>query len=117
MMLFFACCLLFLGGCTPMIKNAPTFKTVKVSTPFDAEKAKALSQKNGTNTVKGSAVVPQQGGGISTCAGKRVYLTPVTDYATTLMLTLYGNTERGTAKGKKSRLLFSMKSNLLSLTY
>jgi hypothetical protein len=72
----------------------PTLSTFEISVPFDKEQASRLVRK-GPNTVKGNAVMYQQGAGTVTCAGQTVYLIPATAYATQRMLALYRNTKRG----------------------
>ncbi|QBC44438.1 hypothetical protein [Iodobacter fluviatilis] len=57
------------------------------------ETEKLLEQ--GKNTIKGSALIRQQAGGIVTCAGMKVTLLPATDYSTERMASIYGNSEQG----------------------
>ena len=49
----------------------------------------------GSTTVKGSAFLKQRGGGVVTCAGNEVTLTPVTRYSTERISFLYDSTEFG----------------------
>jgi hypothetical protein len=65
-----------------------------ISTPFDQEHATRLLAP-GPNTVKGSALIRQRGGGVVTCAGSAVALVPATAYARQRMVAIYGNAERG----------------------
>lgn len=51
--------------------------------------------KDGSNTVKGSALLRQAGGGVVTCAGNEVSLIASTSYSNERMLALYRNTEKG----------------------
>lgn len=44
----------------------------------------------GRNTITGSAVVRQAGGGVVTCAGEQVTLTPATAYANRRVQIVYG---------------------------
>lgn len=67
---------------------------VVVSSTFDIEAAKSALQP-GSNTIKGSALIRQKGGGVVTCAGREVTLVPATAYADERMRHLYGNTTRG----------------------
>lgn len=52
----------------------------KISTPFNEAQAAAL-MRPGNNTIKGSALLRQNGGGVVTCAGETVDLVPATEYA------------------------------------
>ena len=67
---------------------------VMLTSIFDAQE---MSDKldEGTNAIKGSALIRQNGGGTVTCAGGDVGLVPVTNYSTERMLVLYKNDERG----------------------
>lgn len=85
-----ACLALALAGCAAPKPAAPSIELP----PFNEGQARALMQA-GNNSVKGSAVIRQNGGGAVTCAGAPVYLVPLTDYARTRFQTLYGNDERG----------------------
>jgi hypothetical protein len=67
---------------------------VKINAPFDAKQASIINQV-GNNTISGSALVRQAGGGTVTCAGSEVSLTPVTAYASERIMYLYKNTEKG----------------------
>ena len=67
---------------------------VNLQSSFDVEQAKELL-KEGNNTIKGSALIRQKGGGIITCAGLDVWLYPVTDYATERIQYIYGKNEKG----------------------
>lgn len=80
----------FIGcGAAPRIVNL-------VST-FDSDMARELSQGKGSNSIKGSALIRQSGGGVVTCAGQDVILTPVTAYASERIQAIYGSTQRGAA--------------------
>ncbi len=68
--------------------------TVNISSMFDRYKAKKLLE-DGNNTIKGSALIRQRGGGVVTCAGYSVYLFPETSYAKERITAIYGNTVRG----------------------
>lgn len=59
---------------------------------------KAAVQKQlekGNGTIKGSALIRQNGGGVVTCAGMEVSLTPAGEYAKQRIQQIYGNQERG----------------------
>jgi len=51
--------------------------------------------EQGENTIKGSALIRQRGGGVVTCAGCEVVLIPATDYARERIRTIYGNEIKG----------------------
>ena len=63
------------GGCTVPIQK------VQLTSTFDEPLAKRQMEA-GPNTVEGSALIRQQGGGIVTCAGNNVWIIPVTEYST-----------------------------------
>ena len=73
------------------------YPKINISVIFDAEKASQLLAK-GTNTIKGSALIRQSGGGIVTCAGNPVYLYPYTDYTNKRSSHIYGNSIKGYQK-------------------
>lgn len=79
---------MLLSGCTVPLE------LFKLESSFD-EKAAMSQLEAGTNTVTGSAVIRQQGGGVVSCAGSEVYLIPVTPYATERMHVVYGSDQRG----------------------
>jgi hypothetical protein len=47
--------------------------------------------KDGPNSIKGSALIRQGGGGVVTCAGQEALLAPATAYQQERMFALYGN--------------------------
>jgi hypothetical protein len=51
----------------------------------------------GTNSIRGSALIRQQGGGVVTCAGQSVTLMPVADIAREWSGHLFGSTSGGYA--------------------
>jgi len=75
-----------LVGCAP--------KEIALSNLFDADAAQELLQK-GNNTIRGSALIRQRGGGVVSCAGYEVVLIPVTAHASERMSAIYGSTNRG----------------------
>lgn len=77
-----------LGGCA----SSPTIMTV--NSQFNEQKTKELLI-SGSNTIKGSALIRQSGGGIVSCAGNWVRLIPATLYAKERIKKIYGNLERG----------------------
>jgi hypothetical protein len=78
---------LVLTACAPM-------EIKKLNSYFDANQA-AFINKTGKNTITGSALIRQQGGGTVTCAGVPVILIPVTAYSSERMTAIYGNTNKG----------------------
>lgn len=79
----------FFTGC-----NQVQIPTYNLSSTFNAEKAKELLV-DGNNTIKGSALIRQSGGGVVTCAGNTVYLLPYTEYTKERIIALYGNDIKG----------------------
>ena len=65
-----------------------------VTTAFDKEMAEH-QLRPGKNTIKGSALLRQQGGGVVTGAGMRVQLIPFTTYAQERLSKIYGSDEQG----------------------
>lgn len=51
--------------------------------------------RQGVNTIKGSGLIRQQGGGVVTCAGNEVFLIPATAYSTERMKAIYPLAEGG----------------------
>lgn len=84
-----AVCALALSGC---LATAPQVVPVDVS--FDQDEASRLIQP-GKNTIKGSALLRQAGGGVVTCAGGSVWLFPATEYADRRMAAIYGTVNGG----------------------
>lgn len=72
------------AGCA----TAPT--QITINAPFDAAETTSLMAP-GKNTITGSALIRQQGGGIVTCAGNPVMLIPATAYARERMAAIYGS--------------------------
>jgi hypothetical protein len=71
--------------------------TVQLTSPFDEAQAKQLLEP-GENSIQGSALVRQQGGGIVTCAGSDIWLIPVTAYSTERMGHIYKSDQKGFSK-------------------
>jgi len=65
-----------------------------IQTPFDEDEMIRLSQP-GKNTIKGSALVRQNNGGVVTCAGSPTNLIPVMKYSTERMYWVYKNSTKG----------------------
>jgi hypothetical protein len=64
-------------------------QVVTIDAEFDSTGAAALLQP-GSNTITGSALIRQSGGGIVTCAGNPVHLIPATNYAAKRVNWIYG---------------------------
>jgi hypothetical protein len=73
-----------LAGCA-----APAPQVTEIHAPFDAAETAAL-MKPGPNTITGSALIRQQGGGVVTCAGNPVLLIPATAYSKERVAAIYG---------------------------
>ena len=82
---------LICSGCAGVGGSRPT---VNLTNSFDPAKV-AHIHMNGTNTIKGSGVIRQAGGGAVTAAGCEVSLNPVTAYSDERAMHIYGNLERG----------------------
>lgn len=76
-----------LAGCA-------TNRAVTLTAPFDAAAAKA-QLADGSNSIKGSALIRQVGGGVVTCAGGSVFLMPATAMANEWATYVYGNPNGG----------------------
>ncbi len=79
---------LLLSGCVT------TPQKWSISATFDVAQARSLLSE-GSNTVRGSALVRQRGGGVVSCAGREVLLVPATTYASERVGAIYGSGERG----------------------
>lgn len=66
-------------------------KEIKLNSTLDKELANKLLAP-GKNTIRGSALMRQVGGGTVTCAGEEVTLIPATYYAEERMQNIFGNT-------------------------
>lgn len=77
-----------------MLLTACAVPQMKLKSTFNEQQAAELLVA-GKNSIKGSALIRQNNGGVVTCAGKPVYLVPVTEYATERMVAFYGNSNRG----------------------
>jgi hypothetical protein len=73
----------------------PQQPKIDLLSKFDKEHAERLLSE-GKNTIKGSALMRQVGGGVVTCAGQAVSLIPATAYATERMTHLYRTDTGGT---------------------
>lgn len=86
--------MLSLAGCAV---NQATLVSIKA--PFDTAEVKRLVGE-GNNTIKGNALMRQSGGGVVTCAGFPVALTPVTAYSNERIFSLYQSNENGVNQGR-----------------
>ncbi|MEX0960253.1 MAG: hypothetical protein WDZ63_13295 [Burkholderiales bacterium] len=75
------------GGCV-------TPQKVNISSSFDAAQASQMLEK-GSNSLRGSALIRQRGGGVVTCAGQDVVLAPATAYASERVKAIYGSEDGG----------------------
>lgn len=82
----------FLAGCLGPEK-------IQQKRSFDSAVVQPLLQP-GNNTVKGSALFNQIGGGTVTCAGRTVFLVPRSPYADERMTIIYGNLQGGVGIGR-----------------
>ncbi|MDA8002797.1 MAG: hypothetical protein MPL62_16060 [Alphaproteobacteria bacterium] len=96
-----ATALAVLAGCAPppspppqIAQPEPEIEVITLQNEFNADEARALLAK-GNNTIKGSALIRQQGGGVVTCAGQEVDLLPNTAYARERISHIYGNVTKG----------------------
>jgi hypothetical protein len=71
--------ILFSAGVLSLALTACAPGRVAVQTPFDASQYAAYTA-TGRNVIKGQAFLTQNGGGVVTCAGKPVFLTPDSRY-------------------------------------
>ncbi len=79
--------LLILTGCAVQ-------QPITIMTPFNAEEAN-LVFKTGKNSIKGSALLRQNNGGVVTCAGRQVSLLAVTAYSNERIFAIYNSNDRG----------------------
>ncbi|UXH76786.1 hypothetical protein [Roseateles amylovorans] len=85
-----------LSGCTTMRQPAAEVPFY-IHANFDEAAAQAMLAP-GNNAIKGNAFMRQKGGGVVTCAGSSVYLTPATAYAIERMKLVYGPVDSGYAR-------------------
>ena len=81
--------LLFLSAC--MASMPPKHSMVSSFDPSEVE----WFSSSGANSVYGSALIRQRGGGVVTCAGQEVGLVPVSTYANERIRAIYGNLTNG----------------------
>lgn len=65
-----------------------------IQSQFDEDEMLRLSQ-TGQNSIKGSALIRQNNGGVVTCAGSKTNLTPVMKYSTERINWIYKNSTKG----------------------
>ena len=73
----------------PVLPELPAF--VPLQTVFDPSEV-AFINELGSNTIRGSAFIRQQGGGVVSCAGNEVYLVPRGAHSIERMDIVYGET-------------------------
>jgi hypothetical protein len=83
-------------GTTPVSK-------VRMLNSFDAAEAKSLLA-SGKNSIHGSALMRQVGGGVVSCAGTQVRLIPATAYAQERMVFIYQSGTAGTKSAMQLQL-------------
>jgi hypothetical protein len=91
-----------LGGCANL---QPKEEFHYMTAVFDPAAAEQMSAPGG-NTVSGSGFMKQRGGGVVTCAGSAVALTPATDYASERMEVIYGSMSGGVSLPKTAGINF-----------
>ena len=96
--LLFVLALAVLAGCVPQIR------TVTLKESFNKAHAERL-MRPGKNTIKVNAFLRQVGGGVVTCAGEKVYLTPATEMAQEIMTARYGNVNGGFVNSYAANML------------
>ena len=89
--------LLTIGAC------ATPPPAAEISVPFDAESA-SRAIADGPNTIVGSALIRQSGGGIVHCGGQEVLLVGATDYSSELMVSVFGSTDTGYASAESPKV-------------
>lgn len=92
-----------LSACANLPQEKPVVH-ITVAT-FDKSTTEKLVAE-GKNTIKGSALIRQQGGGVVTCAGQKIMLTPATEYSSERISTIYGNKERGFISARTPPIYF-----------
>jgi hypothetical protein len=73
-----------------LVSGCATNRSVPLNSSFNMSEVEARL-KPGPNSVSGSALIRQVGGGVVTCAGGVVYLMPVTAYAREWASHIYGS--------------------------
>lgn len=81
--------ILAMQGCGSMMKPA-----APMANAFN-EAEIAWAQAPGKNTLRASALLRQNGGGVVTCAGTEMKLIPVSNYSGERFFRMFGNTTRG----------------------
>jgi len=77
-----------------LLSCAPQSQQMVLVNRFDIDEALYI-KKSGPSIIMGDAFVRQQGGGVVTCAGSLVRLTPDTKYSRERMGIIYRNSEKG----------------------
>lgn len=89
-------------------------RTVTLSAPFDAQAARR-QLVDGTNVVRGSALIRQVGGGIVTCAGNPVFLMPASPTANEWATQVYGSPAGGFRSASRRGVMFDKADEFMSL--
>lgn len=87
--ILFSILALSLSGCAI---NKPIVHTLQSS--YDPKEV-SYSKKQGANIINGNAFMRQLGGGVVTCAGQEVFLSPISNYAKERITFLYNNENGG----------------------
>ena len=72
-----------LGGCASQ-------RTLTITGTFDPDEV-SFSKQKGDNTIHGQAFMRQRGGGVVTCAGSELFLTPSGSYSRERIKAFYGD--------------------------
>lgn len=78
--------MVLMAGCAP--------QRVTLSTEFDPAQTKKMLEQ-GSGSIKGSALIRQNAGGVVTCAGEEVALIPATEYSRERVQAIYGSDNGG----------------------
>ena len=90
-------------------------QVVRQSESFAVSQVSSMLEP-GNNTIKGSALINQVGGGTVTCAGRQVTLVPRSTYADERMQIIYGNLQGGVGTGQVAESDPMSYSNYVSAT-
>lgn len=92
-----AAVVLLVSGCASKVRLNSTFDYAAVAPMLEP----------GLNSVSGSALIRQVGGGVVTCAGNPVYLMPVSDYAREWAKRIYKSESGGYFMTKGRGIVFA----------
>ena len=89
-----------------VLSGCATTRTLTVGSHFDPAEV-AWFQHDGTNTIRGNALLRTVSGEVRTCAGLPANLTPVSTYARERMHLLYGDRDNGLLSASRGRVAFA----------